>query len=100
MANIVRVFRAEVKAGREEEFRQFLVEEALPMVRAHPGVVSAEVGLPQSGTPQSFLMISTWSSLDGLKEFAGEDWAEAVIDPREEHLLESVSVSHYVASQD
>lgn len=37
-----------------------------------------------------------WSSLEALKEFAGEDWTTAVIDPREEHLLDRVSVSHYV----
>jgi hypothetical protein len=41
-------------------------------------------------------MVSTWSSIEALKEFAGEEWTEAVIDPREEHLLERVSVSHYV----
>jgi quinol monooxygenase YgiN len=96
MSSIVRVFQAEAKAGEEDEFRRFFVDEALPLVRAHRGVLSVAVGLPESRTPRSFLMVSTWSSIEALKEFAGEEWTEAVIDPREEHLLERVSVSHYV----
>lgn len=96
MANIVRVFHAEVKPGMEGEFHRFFIHEALSLVRAHRGVVSVSVGLPHSRTPRSFAMISTWSSLDALKEFAGEEWTAAVIDPREEHLLERVSVFHYV----
>ena len=65
------------------------------MVRSYPGLVSAVVGLPQEDTPNAFLMISTWSDIEALKEFAGEDWSEAVIDPREAHLLSAVSVAHY-----
>jgi hypothetical protein len=57
--------------------------------------VSVRVGLPLEETPNDFLMVSTWSSLGGLKEFAGENWGEAVIDPREAHLLSRVSVYHY-----
>lgn len=96
MGKIVRVFHAEVKVGMEADFQEFFLREALPLVEAHRGVLSVSVGLPQSRTPRSFLMISTWSSLDALREFAGEEWTEAVIDPREEHLLERVNVSHYV----
>lgn len=46
-------------------------------------------------TPHSFSMVSIWASIDALKGFAGEDWRQAVIDPREAHLLAQVSVFHY-----
>ena len=95
MADIIRVFHATTRDGKAGEFREFFVNEALPMVQSFSGLVSVRVGLPLEDTPDSFLMISTWSSLEGLMEFAGEDWREAVIDPREEHLLEDVSVFHY-----
>lgn len=95
MIGIIRVFHAETHEGKAEEFREFFVNEALPMVQSFPGLVSVRVGLPLQATPNSFLMISTWSSIEGLVEFAGEDWSEAVIDPREEHLLSAVSVFHY-----
>lgn len=92
---IIRVFHATTHEGRADEFREFFVDVALPLVRSFPGLVSARIGLPLEDTPNSFLMISTWSSIEGLKEFAGENWDEAVIDPREEHLLSAVSVFHY-----
>lgn len=95
MAEIVRVFHATTHEGKADEFEEFFVDVALPLVKSFSGLVSARIGLPLEGTPNSFLMITTWSSLEGLKEFAGENWSEAVIDPREEHLLSAVSVFHY-----
>ena len=95
MDEIIRVFHAETHVGKAEEFREFFVNEALPMVRSFPGLVSVRVGLPLEAAPNSFLMISIWSGIEGLVEFAGEDWSEAVIDPREKHLLSNVSVFHY-----
>jgi quinol monooxygenase YgiN len=95
MAEIVRVFHARSNEGMAEEFEVFFVEEALPMVRSHPGLVSVHVGLPLETTPHSFCMVSVWASVDALKGFAGEDWRQAVIDPREEDLLAEVSVFHY-----
>ena len=95
MAEIIRVFHVTTHEGMADEFREFFVNEALPMVQSFPGLVSVRVGVPLEATPNSFLMISTWSSIEGLMEFAGENWSEAVIDPREEHLLAAVSVFHY-----
>ena len=96
MPKILRVFRAEAKAGMEEEFRAFFLDVALPLVRSHSGLVSARVGLPDERAPRSFLMVSVWSSVEALQEFAGSDWRNAVIDPREEHLLAAVQVHHYI----
>ena len=79
----------------EEEFRRFFLEEALPMVRGHEGLTSVQVGLPTRETPRRFSMITTWASIDALRGFAGEQWTEAVIDPREAHLLARVEVAHY-----
>lgn len=97
MTEIIRVFHATTHEGKADEFREFFVNEALPMVRSLPGLVSARAGLPPEDTPNSFFMITVWSGIEGLEEFAGENWREAVIDPREEHLLSSVSVFHYEA---
>ena len=99
MANIVRVFHAETHPGMESEFQDFFLETALPLVQGFPGLVSASVGLPTERSPRSFLMISTWSDLEALRGFAGEDWTEAVIDPREAHLLARVQVFHYVEAE-
>ena len=95
MANIVRVFRAVVHPGKEDEFESFFVDEAVPMLRAYTGLVGLQVGLPREETPQEFLMITVWESVEALAGFSGENWREAVVDPREEHLLKEVNVSHY-----
>ena len=95
MANIVRVFRAVVHPGKEEEFKLFYLNDAVPILRKHKGFVSVQVGLPLKDKPQEFLMTTVWSSIEALSEFSGENWREAVIDPREEHLLAKVRVDHY-----
>ncbi|NIR50579.1 MAG: hypothetical protein GWN55_10205 [Phycisphaerae bacterium] len=95
MANIVRVFRAVVHPGKEEEFKSFFLNDAIPILRKHKGLVSVHVGLPREETPQEFMMTTVWSSVEALAEFSGENWREAVIDPREAHLLANTSVDHY-----
>jgi quinol monooxygenase YgiN len=96
MSHIIRVFHATAKSGQERAFRKFFIDEALPIVREHVGLVSVHVGLPSEESPQDFLMITTWRDLDALKGFAGENWNEAVIDPREAPLLSSTRVFHYL----
>jgi heme-degrading monooxygenase HmoA len=96
MANIVRVFRAITKPGKEEEFQSFFLDDAVPILREHKGLVSVQVGLPREETPQEFLMVTTWSSLEALVGFAGQNWRAAVIDDREAHLLSETSVYHYL----
>ena len=95
MANIVRVFRATVHTGKEAEFASFFLNDAVPLLRKHKGLVSIQIGLPREETPQQFLMTTVWKSVEALAEFSGENWREAVIDPREEHLLAGVHVDHY-----
>jgi heme-degrading monooxygenase HmoA len=95
MANIVRVFRAVVHSGKEEEFKSFFLNDAVPLLRKHKGLVSIQVGFPREETPQEFLMTTVWNSIETLSEFSGVNWYEAVIAPREERLLARVEVNHY-----
>jgi len=95
MANIVRVFRATIKPGKEEAFRAFFIDDAIPILRSHKGLVSVQVGVPRNETPQEFLMVTTWSSLEAMIEFTGENWREAVIDEREADLIAETNVYHY-----
>jgi heme-degrading monooxygenase HmoA len=95
MANLIRVFRARVTPGKEDEFRAFFAGEAVAIVRRFDGLVSVQVGLPTEASPHEFLMVTTWTSLEALKAFTGEAWQEAYIDPREAPLLKEVQVQHY-----
>jgi heme-degrading monooxygenase HmoA len=98
MADIIRVFQATTKPGQERAFERFFTDEALLILQKHAGLVSVQIGLPSEDSPREFLMITVWRNLDSLKGFAGENWKEAVIDPREAPLLSSARVSHYSAA--
>ena len=54
---ILRVFRAVVRDGKQDEFRSFFLKTALPLVRSQDGLVSASVGLPHPSSPNEFCMV-------------------------------------------
>lgn len=95
MPNIVRVYRATVHSGKEEEFKSFLLDHGIPVLRKYKGFVSVTVGLPREDTPHDFMMTTVWKSVEALAEFSGENWSEAFVDPREAHLLAHTTVDHY-----
>ena len=92
---IVRVFRAVVHEGRQDAFREFFLNTALPLVEKQAGIVSVTPGLPRPETPTEFSMIMVWQSVDALKGFAGEDWREAHIHPDAADKIREWSVHHY-----
>ncbi len=95
MQPIIRVFRAIVKPGMNDEFQSFFLDGALPLVRSQDGLLAVTIGLPSEVSPNEFLMISVWDSLDSLRMFAGVEWSKALIDPREAHLLQETFAHHY-----
>lgn len=95
MPVLIRVFRATIKPEAADEFRGFFLGDALSLVQSQQGMIRATVGLPSEQAPNEYLMISEWDGLASLKKFAGDQWNQAVIDPREAHLLSSAHVHHY-----
>ncbi len=92
---IVRVFQVTVEAGREDAFRAFFLDTALPLMRRQDGLVSLTAGLPRPETPREFCMVMVWRDLDALKAFVGEDWREAHVHPDEIGIVASRSLRHY-----
>ena len=95
---IIRVFRALVHPGMQQDFEQFFMNKALPNIQAQSGLVSVMVGRPLVTSPTEFLMITVWRDVNALKGFAGEQWQNPVIDPDEVHLLKETFVHHYEAT--
>ncbi len=96
---ILRIFRAIVHDGKQEGFRAFVLETALPLTRAQQGLVSVTVGLPRPETPREFTMITVWRDLDALIAFTGESWQQAVVLPEEAHLLETSHLHHFEVAE-
>lgn len=97
---ILRVFRAVVHEGKQEEFQAFFLNIALPLIRSQNGLVSVSVGLPLDETSCEFCMVMTWRDVDSIRRFAGEGWREAVVHPDEAHLLRETRVEHYLLADD
>jgi quinol monooxygenase YgiN len=91
---IVRVFRARIHEGKEDEFLRFVLEKGVPMTKAAEGCVHVTAGKNRSGEPE-FVVISHWDSVDALQAFAGPNWQEAVVLPEEEYMLEGVTCDHF-----
>ncbi len=92
---IIRIFRVTVHDGRQDEFREFFLNTAIPLVRGQAGLVSMTPGLPRPETPTEFCMVMVWESVDALKGFAGESWRDAHIHPDAADKVREWSVDHY-----
>lgn len=92
---IIRVFRAVVHDGKQKEFEEFFLNQAVPHVSGQSGLISMMVGKPHESSPNEFLMTMIWKDLDSIKRFAGKNWQKAVILEDERHLIKEVFVHHY-----
>ena len=94
---IIRIYRGIVHDGKQKEFERIFLETALPFVQSQPGLISATPGLPLASSPNEFSIVMKWKDLASVKQFAGENWQQAVIHPDEAHLLKETYVYHYEA---
>jgi quinol monooxygenase YgiN len=92
---IIRVFRARIHPGKEDEFERFVAETGVPMVEAQAGCSHVAWGRSRWSDRPEFVVVTHWDSVDALEMFAGPRWQEAVIEPEEEHMLAQVSSDHY-----
>ena len=92
---IVRLFRARVHPGKEDEFEHFVIETGIPMVKAQEGCAHVTVGKSRWSEQPEFVVVTQWRSVDALQAFAGPDWQNAVIAPEEEPMLAQVFCDHY-----
>lgn len=92
---VIRVFKARLKPGKRAEFEWLTRRSSLPVIRAHPGCLSARIWDAPADRPDIFVLTSIWQDLPSLQGFAGETWREAIVLPGEADLLEEATVEHY-----
>ena len=92
---IVRVFRARIHPGKEDEFERFLTDTGVPMVRTAKGCTHVTAGQSRWSEQPEFVVVTHWESVEAVQAFAGPDWREPVIEPEEEHMLAAVFCDHY-----
>ena len=74
---IVRVFRARVHPGKEDESERFVIQTGVPMVRAAEGCTHVTAGKSRWNEQPEFVVVTHWRSVDALQAFAGPDWQKA-----------------------
>jgi antibiotic biosynthesis monooxygenase len=92
---IVRVFRARVHPGKDDEFERFVIGTGVPMLKAAEGCPHVTVGKSRWSERPEFVVVTHSRSVDALQAFAGPDWQQAVIEPEEGHMLAQVFCDHY-----
>jgi heme-degrading monooxygenase HmoA len=92
---IIRVFSAKVHHGAQEEFEINVRALSIPLVRSQKGLVAYFSGKPMESSPDEFVMVTVWESLEALRAFAGDDWNVSVIPEPERPLLVESFVHHY-----
>ena len=92
---ILRVFRANIRPGKSDEFRGMLERLSIPMVKAAKGMLGYYVGEPLDPALPEFTVTTLWQDLESVKAFAGENWNRSVIPPEELPLIAESFIHHY-----
>ena len=90
---ILRIYRARIVAGREQEFEALARVHGVASLRKARGCTAFHFGW--SVPAGEFVTTSYWASLEDVKAFAGADWQKPVIPPEEAHLVASAGCEHF-----
>jgi heme-degrading monooxygenase HmoA len=92
---ITRVFRVRVPKALHKEFEKQFINLSIPTVKAYTGLITVTVGRPTRWAPEEYVMISLWDNEQSVKDFAGEQWNQAVIPEGMEKYVAECWVHHY-----
>jgi heme-degrading monooxygenase HmoA len=92
---IVRLYKAHIKPGKEQEWERVIQSVALPLMRKQSGLVDAFYTWDTWGATREFAFVSVWKSLEDVKRFAGAHWDQPVVPEEERPLIQSCRVEHF-----
>lgn len=92
----MRIFRAQVRPGKHEEWQRQVEDHSIPWMIAQEGMLGHFPGKPL-GDGRDFVMVSLWPNIDAIKKAIGENWSQTILLADEASLVEEVSVEHYEA---
>ena len=97
---ITRLWRGWTTPDNADAYEQFLLSEMFPAMRGVPGFRNADVLRRHEGDEIAFVTLTRFDSLEAIREFAGEDYETAVIEPTARALLahHDERAQHYATS--
>lgn len=85
---ILREWRAEVRRELAEEYVEYVNRTGIAAYRSVAGNLSAGVGIrPIDDTRSEVVTVSTWTSMDAIRTFAGDDPERARYFPEDDRYL-------------
>jgi heme-degrading monooxygenase HmoA len=93
----VRMWHGRVATTKAQAYREFLTRRAIPDYRSVEGNISVSILERQEGDVVHFVTMTSWSNLEAIKGFAGDDVEVAKYYPEDQgFLLEfEPTVVHY-----
>jgi heme-degrading monooxygenase HmoA len=94
---ILRLWTAETTVGKAPAYQAFLTGSIFPQLRRIPGFQGAELFLKETADRVDVMVQTRWSSLDAIRQFAGEDISLAMVEPEARAVLTrfDAHVAHY-----
>ncbi|HET7677223.1 MAG TPA: antibiotic biosynthesis monooxygenase [Candidatus Limnocylindrales bacterium] len=101
MTTLLRVYRARIRPGKEEQAMEFARQTARRRAASRPGLVSIHVGrrLGDDGR-EELIAVTIWQDLQALQSAVGADWEEPYFVPGLTDILEDATVDHFEAMSD
>ena len=94
---IIRVLQAAIAPRRSSDFHTFVVEQGLPGIRAHDGLIDVYMGLRSEGTADIGVIVSVWRDWEALEAAIGPDVTRPYLLTPETGLITSVQIMHFEA---
>jgi hypothetical protein len=98
MSHVVRVWKGYGTAeGVDRYCREHFSKTVLPQLQALSGFIDANVLVRSVGDATEVVVATTWDSFDAVREFAGNQYERAVVEPIVHDLLECFDdhVAHF-----
>jgi antibiotic biosynthesis monooxygenase (ABM) superfamily enzyme len=84
---IARIWHGWTAPENADAYEEFLRTKMFPSIHRVPGYLGADLLRRADGGEIAFITITRFESLDAIREFAGEDYEQAVVEPEARALL-------------
>ncbi|MEO1573959.1 MAG: antibiotic biosynthesis monooxygenase [Pseudomonadota bacterium] len=84
---VIRMWHGRVRPQDAKRYRAFLEARAIPDYRSVPGNLSVRILERAEDDATHFITMTTWTSLDAIRGFAGDDLEKAKYYPEDQDFL-------------
>jgi antibiotic biosynthesis monooxygenase (ABM) superfamily enzyme len=84
---IARIWHGWTTPENADAYEDFLRTTMFPSIHRVPGYLGADLLRRDDGGDVAFITVTRFESLDSVREFAGDDYERAVVEPEARRLL-------------